>query len=306
MSRSLSRFGVAAVPGKAWAVGVALDSGFAAHSVIESWDGKAWKLDRTPNLDSERDMLFSATAVNDHDVYAAGIAQNEDGTFQTLIEHFDGRDWERVATPNPGDFGDQLFGIAAAGPDDVYAVGQRNDVGADTPLVLHYDGHGWDVVHVPGASAALLQGVTAKDGQVWAVGQTDDAKHQAFPFVEHLAGGHWTAETLHNVGTSFSDITGVAVDVQCPPRPSTTSAPPSATSRASRSTAAAPRGWSAPRTTRARTSRSRSSRSTARGGGPRWRRPTPAPGTRCSAGSARPAGTCGPSATPRPTRAGAR
>jgi hypothetical protein len=55
------------------------------------------------------------------------------------------------------------------------------------------------------------------DGQVWAVGQTDNAAQQAYPVVEHLANGHWSAQVLHNVGAAFSDITGVAVDAHGTP-----------------------------------------------------------------------------------------
>jgi hypothetical protein len=202
-------FGVAAVPGKAWAVGVALGADFLPHSVIEAWDGTAWKLVPAPKLDAQRDILYSATAVNDHDVWAAGIQQDWAGKFGTLIEHFDGVRWSAVAAPNPGAFGNQLFGIAADGKDSVYAVGQRDDAGSDTPLVLHWDGTCWHEVRVPGVNAAFLQGVSVKDGEVWAVGQTDDSKHQAVPFVEHFGHGAWSAQTAADLGAPFSDVAGV-------------------------------------------------------------------------------------------------
>jgi hypothetical protein len=104
--------------------------------------------------------------------------------------------------------------ITAAGPNDVYAVGQRNDRDSDTPLVLHCDGRRWSVVSAPAVPGTVLQGVTIHQGQVWAVGQTDNAAQQAYPVVEHLANGHWSAHVLHDVGTAFSDITGVAVDAR--------------------------------------------------------------------------------------------
>ncbi|MEY9862200.1 hypothetical protein ABH935_007845 [Catenulispora sp. GAS73] len=204
-------FGVAAVPDKAWAVGVgvALGADFLPHSVIEAWNGSAWSVVSAPKLNAQRDILYSATAVNDHDVWAAGIQQNRTGTFGTLIEHFDGSSWSVVPTPNPGTFGNQLYGISADGPNSVYAVGQRDDAHSDTPLVLHWDGRCWSEVHVPGADAALLQSVSVRDGEVWAVGQTDDSTHQAVPFVEHFAHGVWTEQTAANLGAPFSDVTAV-------------------------------------------------------------------------------------------------
>lgn len=144
-------------------------------------------------------------------MWAAGIQQDRAGTFRSLIEHFDGAKWSVIPAPNAGAFGDQLSGIAADGPDSVYAVGQRDDAHSDTALVLHWDGSCWREVPVPnaGVSGALLQSVSVKDGEVWAVGQTDDLKHQAVPFVEHYAHGTWTAQTAADLGAPFSDVTAV-------------------------------------------------------------------------------------------------
>ena len=49
------------------------------------------------------------------------------------------------------------------------------------------------------------------NGEVWAVGQTDDAAHQATPLIEHLSGGVWTASERASLGSGFSDINGVAI-----------------------------------------------------------------------------------------------
>ena len=208
-------FGVAATPGHAWAVGVALDAKFEAHSVVESWNGSRWTIAPAPRLDTSRDLLFSAAAVSADDVWAVGDQQSEaTGKFSALIEHWDGKRWTVVRGPDVGSSGSHLYGIAAAGPSNVWAVGQRNDQGSDLPLVEHWDGRRWSVVDVPsaGVTGALLQGVTVTaDGQVWAVGQTDDAAAQAFPFVEYLAGGAWYASKVTSIAGPFSDVTGVAV-----------------------------------------------------------------------------------------------
>jgi hypothetical protein len=206
-------FGVAATPGRAWAVGVALDRKYFAHSLIEAWNGSAWQIAKTPKLHSQRDILYAATAVSASDVWAVGIQQSQSGTFGTLIEHFDGKRWSVVPSPNPGKFGNQLYGVAAAGPNDIWAVGQRNDATSDTPLVERWDGHSWTNVSVPsaGLTGGLLQAVAVRGGQVWAGGQSDDATHQAFPLIEHLSHGTWTAQQPAGLGSGFSDINGVAV-----------------------------------------------------------------------------------------------
>jgi hypothetical protein len=207
-------FGVAATPGRAWAVGVALDKSYHARSLIEAWDGSAWHIAATPKLNTERDTLYSAAAVSATDVWAVGDQQSQDGTYGTLIEHWDGKSWSAVPSPDPGASGNHLYGVAAAGPRDIWAVGQRNGQDSDAPLVEHWNGHGWTVVDVPtaGLTSGLLQGVAVHGSEVWAVGQSDDAAHQARPLVEHLRNGTWTAQQPAGLGSGFSDVTGVAID----------------------------------------------------------------------------------------------
>jgi len=206
-------FGVAAMSHRAWAVGVALDRSYLAHSLIEAWNGAAWHIVRSPGLGSLRDILFSAAAVSPRDAWAVGEQQAKTGTFRTLVEHWDGSRWAVVPSPNPGATGDCLFGVAAAGPHDVWAVGQSNGRLIDTPLAEHWNGRRWTVAHLPtaGLTGALLQGVAIDGQQVWAVGQSDDAIHQARPLVEHLAHGSWTAQQPAGLGSGFSNVTGVAV-----------------------------------------------------------------------------------------------
>lgn len=207
-------FGVAATHDRAWAVGVALDSAYHVHSLIEAWDGRAWHVAATPRLGTVRDMLYSAAAVSAHDVWAVGSRQGGNGRFSTLIEHWDGRRWSVVPSPDPGSSGNELFGVAAASRHDVWAVGQRDNRRSDTPLVEHWDGRRWTVAPVPsaGLTGSLLQGVAVHGGQVWAVGHSDDGVHQARPLAVHLSHGRWTAQLLTRIGSGFSNITGVTID----------------------------------------------------------------------------------------------
>jgi hypothetical protein len=205
-------FGVAGTAGHAWAVGVALDREYRARSLIEAWDGSGWHIASTPELGTQRDMLFSASALSATDVWAVGIRQDQRGRFGTLVEHWDGRRWSVVPSPDPGTSGNQLFAVSAAGREDVWAVGQRNDDSSDRPLVEHWDGRAWHVVPGPaGTGGALLDGVSALGGEVWAVGQTDNATRQGRPLVAHLHEGEWTAAAPMGVGSAFTNLTGVAV-----------------------------------------------------------------------------------------------
>src|SRR5262249_22028737 len=118
-------FGVAAAGGRAWAVGVRLNNNFQDRALIEAWDGQRWTIANAPQPRSQRDMLFGAAAASASDVWAVGDQEGADGRFETLVEHFDGARWSVVASPDPGSAGNHLYGVAAAGPDDVWAVGQQ-------------------------------------------------------------------------------------------------------------------------------------------------------------------------------------
>jgi len=163
----------------------------------------------TPALDTQRDYLTSVTAVSANDVWAVGERQDHAGRFGTLVEHWDGHRWTVVPSPNPGATGNHLYGVAAASPDDVWAVGQRDGTSSDQPLVEHWDGHNWTVATVPGTGVLDAVAVHGKD--VWAVGQTDDAARQAHPLVLRRNEGAWTATVPAGIGAPFTNVTGVAV-----------------------------------------------------------------------------------------------
>ena len=135
--------GVAATSQKAWAVGVALNRFYFAHSLIEAWDGTTWKIARTPRLNSLRDILFSAASASSRDVWAVGEQQDKAGTFRTLAEHWNGRRWTVVQLPTAGLTGSLLQGVAIGGH-QVWAVGQSDDAVAQArPLVEHLSQGKW-------------------------------------------------------------------------------------------------------------------------------------------------------------------
>ena len=81
-----------------------------------------------------------------------------------------------------------MSGVAATGPNDVWAVGQDQDSGhASGALILHYDGHAWAPTVTPVVGPASLGGVacTGRDN-VWAVGALG-------PLILHFDGSAWAA-----------------------------------------------------------------------------------------------------------------
>jgi hypothetical protein len=134
----------------------------------------------------------------------------------SFAEHWNGKHWTVVRTPDPGSTGNHLYAVDAVSGDDVWAVGQQ--LGAQAPdqgLVEHWNGHRWSVVPLPVSVSAsvLLDGVTVSHGQVWAVGESDSPSGGGRPLIERYADGKWSIAKLPAVphGANWSNLYGVAV-----------------------------------------------------------------------------------------------
>jgi hypothetical protein len=98
----------------------------------------------------------------------------------------------------PPTVGDQFSSIAAAGPSDVWAVGERdyvtNGVPSGASLIEHWDGHLWTVVSCP--NIGELVSVTAiGPNDVWAIAQGTGLGRQ----------------TLHWDGSTWQVVTGASL-----------------------------------------------------------------------------------------------
>lgn len=177
---------------------MALDSDYNARSLIEAWDGTRWHIAATPDVKGRRDMLFSASATSNTDVWAVGQRQDLDGRFHTLVEHFNGTRWAVLPAADPGSAGNSLYAVTALGPGDVWAVGQRNDR--------------WTVTAAPApaGAAAYLDAIAGDGHNLWAVGATDDATHGSRPLAAHYTSRTWQTSLLP-VGSTFTTLNGVAV-----------------------------------------------------------------------------------------------
>ena len=170
-----SLLGVAAASATdVWAVGANSVAGRQA-CLLEHWDGATWSSVACPLPPGAGDARLSAvTALSPTDVWAVGFYMT--GQTETtkdshgLIEHFDGTTWSVVPSPHlttgsrpPGGYSDDLVGVAARAPDDVYAVGGSR--------LVHWDGKTW-TVEAYQASGATLEAIAAPPrGTLWAVGE---------------------------------------------------------------------------------------------------------------------------------------
>lgn len=190
-------FGVsAASSGDVWAVGVTLPSGGPARTLVERWQGRAWRTVPSPDRPSGGSFLNAVVALSASDAWAVGLSRSLGGPARTLIMHWDGRRWAIMASPNAGPGDNLLVSVAAASAGDAWAVGYRDARGVYRSLVEHWDGDRWTVVRLPrlgGPGNGLNAVDAAASGVVWAVGGSARARGPSQPLVLRLDGRSWSS-----------------------------------------------------------------------------------------------------------------
>ncbi len=212
---------VAATSGRdAWAVG-SYAKGGSVRTLIEHWNGVGWKLVPSPNAGGTagRDVLNGVAATSPDNAWAVGQYWNGHA-LQTLIEHWNGRRWTLVRSPDPGgpDRLDSLSAVTAT-LTTAWAVGSYK-IGPNPPRTLteEWADGSWHVVPSPSPGAAgaadSLSGVAAGGTGVWAVGRTIDPHSvQGRPLAERWTGQAWQVAPSQNPGGVTPDnlLSGVAV-----------------------------------------------------------------------------------------------
>jgi hypothetical protein len=215
--------GVSALsPADAWAVGMnsAGEGSTLAASLIERWDGSAWRIVANPGAG----YLKSLAAVSGQDVWAVGyepsaVSSEEWG----LVEHWNGTQWSVVPSPRPGQTNSGLNSVAAQAANSVWAAGYFNGLGfSPQPLIERWDGSGWRVVDSPlpgDASAGSFSALSVVPGssQVWATGSVrhgpppERGRGYFQPLIERWNGTAWqiiASPTLPS-GALAGELSGV-------------------------------------------------------------------------------------------------
>ena len=169
--------GVSAVaPHDIWAVGRSGTATVEYRTLVEHFDGTQWSVVPSANIPERGNNLDAVAAASPHNVWAVGYqvpSEAEDKPLQTLIEHYDGRSWSVIPSPNASTGDNILWGVAIASPRNIWAVGYSLQT-----LIEHYDGRSWTIVPSPNVTNGAnvfnkLLGVVALSAQnTWAVGFT--------------------------------------------------------------------------------------------------------------------------------------
>jgi len=197
--------GVAAISASdVWAVGWAQDPNgpqYVKRTLIQHFNGSTWDIVNSPNVRGDTNsQLFSVSGTSANDVWAVGSTHNGTLPSRTLIQHWDGAQWNIVSSPSPDTQFNELRGVAAISANDAWAVGYRGGTKTETPIetfILHWNGNAWTQVtspNIPGGANQLF-GITAiAANDIWAVGNAAGA-----PLAMHWNGSTWS---LVNVGVN--------------------------------------------------------------------------------------------------------
>ena len=163
---------------------------------------------------NDRNYLTAVSAQSAGDVWAVGwYFDNALQAGRTLIEHWDGTNWQIMPSPNPYNQGNDLFAVTVISAGDVWAAGSGSNSGdfyAHSTLI-HWNGTAWSVAVAPvsdpeGETLIGISGVTTND--VWAAG-TIGYGSTARSLLAHWNGSAWTQVPAPSAGAYMSSLAGI-------------------------------------------------------------------------------------------------
>lgn len=202
-------------PSDMWAAGFILTNNTQSlFPLFEHYNGTTWTAFETTFNNA---TIFGVSADATNDVWAVGSVAE----FSTFVEHYDGRTWSVVPSPNAGLGWNILFGVVALAPNNVWAAGyytqQVNSTRPTKTLIEHWDGTSWKIVPSPNIGphsvyqSNELWGITAVSANdVWAFGAffAANGSGQQSTLVLHWNGTSWAIVPSPNPtnGSFRSDI----------------------------------------------------------------------------------------------------
>ncbi len=203
-------------------------------TLIERYNGAAWKVVRSPNR-YPFDVLKAVAVVSANNIYAVGFSANGMGNVVvTLVEHYNGTAWAIESSPNPLPY-DSFTSVTAVSATDIWAVGSDSTPSSfDYTLIEHFNGSSWKVVASPNVGTGsndLVSVAAVSANNVVAVGTAYSSGNSA-ALILRWNGSSWKQvvsptqpeEQLNGVahvpGTSQlwavgSDSTGTLTETNC-------------------------------------------------------------------------------------------
>jgi len=172
-----------------------------AGTLAEAWDGTNWSIQTTPTpAGAQLAFLNSVACASPSACTADGFYQDSSGTWQALVEHWDGTAWQSQLTPNPGlSF---LYGLACTPGAACVAVGYSDINGSPAVLVERSSGTTWSTQpapNQPGAAASYLNSAwCASPSACVTVGSATNSSRVTETLAELWNGRAWRIQPTPN------------------------------------------------------------------------------------------------------------
>jgi hypothetical protein len=208
------------MPSFCMAAGTAANSFSTPVSLAESWNGKTWKIQKTPNLPgAEPSGLIGVSCTRPANCMAVGTTGIDNSPRHALVaEHWNGNGWDITPVPNPpgmASAGGGLESVSCTGTSACMTVGAYvNSSGLLQPLSERWNGTRWSVVpipHPPGALATLLNSVACTSATACtAVAEAVNASGTWVTMAERWDGIRWRIQPTPNpAGARSAGLFGV-------------------------------------------------------------------------------------------------
>ena len=199
-----------------WAVGHYLN-GTVDRTLIEHTtnSGVTWSIVTSPNASTGDNILTGVSTIpsSGGEVFASGYYVGSGGHYLTLIEQWDGSQWNVITgIPDPGSADNLLFGIKAVSSTSAWAVGNdTNSSGPSETLAIGWDGSGWksDPPDNFGTSHNYMKAVTGIDAshRIWAVGYYNGSGGAVNRLAEYYEAG-WHSTSPKTASTLLNEFYG--------------------------------------------------------------------------------------------------
>jgi hypothetical protein len=161
-----------------------------------SLNGYTWKIVKSPNGSFHNNFLNGVAPISKDDAWAVGANYTgpEGPPVQGLIEHWNGKSWRVVSSPNVGSpntvLNNIITEVVAISASDIWTSGDYVlGNGNSQTLLEHWNGSKWSVVPTPNIESHddYFQGMAADSANdLWAVGgDNDPVHHQQLTLIEH-------------------------------------------------------------------------------------------------------------------------
>jgi len=184
-------------PSDVWAAGFAFGTGGeSSDTLVLRWNGVHWTRVTSPNpFPGSFNELLGVSASSTRDAWAGGDFLTPGGSQRTLLLHWNGARWVRVASPSQATNG-FFNAVSDRSASDAWAAGEFSN-----SLIARWNGSQWKAVANPGPFGSALHGISARSpSDAWAVGSVLVNSSVNGTLILRWNGTVWTRVVSQNPG----------------------------------------------------------------------------------------------------------